>query len=69
MLGSLRLSVTPRPPSSSSFPQTEGDPEGLSGTLKIPPDSEAALVLVGKSPSPLRTPLQALGSPSPGFIH
>lgn len=66
MLRPPRFSVTPGPPYTPFFPQAEGDPEGSSpsGILKIPPDSETTLVLVGKNPSPPQTQLQALGSPS-----
>lgn len=60
MLRSPRFSMTPRPLSSPSSLQAEVSPEGV---LKTPQDSETVLVLVGKSPSPSRTPLQALGSP------
>lgn len=54
MRRSPRLSVMPDLASSTSFPQAEGGSEGPSpsGTLKIPPNSETTLVLVGKSSSP-----------------
>lgn len=57
--------------SSPSFPQAEGRSEGTSasGTLKIPPNSETTLVLVGKSPSPYVSYFWPWAAPSLEFIN
>lgn len=71
MLRPPRFPVTSGSPYTPSFPQAEGDPEGSSpsGILKIPPDSETTLVLVGKSSSPPQTPTSGPGQLPPGVLE